>query len=413
MNFKFLMIFVLVSMGVVQAQQKLTLADCEQFMQKNNLQLLAETYNLSSANAEVIQAKIWDLPVVSGEFNAYNPSAQRVLNVGHTGQKAVAIEQLIQIGGKRKSEIALAQSNVQLAKLSFEQLLRNLRFELGTHFYTYYFNQLNIQQLQIQANQLDSLIEKYNAQVALKNISLKDVVRLQSLNLTIKNSIAQIRQEQMEHESKIKLIIGNEDPFELILNDTNKLFDQEIILSYEQLVDQSMQKNPNYLYAKFLIENSQFNLAYQKKQAIPDLTLGAAYDQRGGAFQNQSNVTFKIPLPIWNRNAGNIKIAENRVYQEQLNEKETALALKIDLQKGLESLRYYQDSYRQTQQQQSDFNSVYNGIITNFSMRNISLLEFTDFMESYSQSFIFLNEIKKQILLNRLYINYLSSENVF
>jgi cobalt-zinc-cadmium efflux system outer membrane protein len=178
-------------------------------------------------------------------------------------------------------------------------------------------------------------------------------------------------------------------------------------------VEQALQKNPNYIYAKYLIENSQLNLVYEKKQAIPDLTIGAAYDQRGGAFQNQSNLTFKIPLPIWNRNAGHIKIAENRVFQEQLNEKESALTLKIDLQKGLESLRYYQETYRQTLKQQTDFKAVYDGMITNFSLRNISLLEFTDFMESYSQSFIFLNEIKKQILLNRLYINYLSSENVF
>jgi cobalt-zinc-cadmium efflux system outer membrane protein len=400
-------------MEIVHAQQKLTLADCEQYMRKNNFQLLAETYQLSSANAEVIQAKIWDLPVVSGELNAYNPTAQHFFDIGNSGQKAVAIEQLIQIGGKRKSEIALAQSNVILAQLSFEQLVRNLRFELGKHFYTYYFNQLNIQQLEFQANQLDSLIEKYNVQVSLKNISLKDVVRLQSLNLNIKNSIAEIRQEQMEHGTKIKLIIGTADDFELVLPDQNKTFDQPIFVSYDQLVEQALQKNPNYIYAKYLIENSQLNLVYEKKQAIPDLTIGAAYDQRGGAFQNQSNLTFKIPLPIWNRNAGHIKIAENRVFQEQLNEKESALTLKIDLQKGLESLRYYQDSYRQTQQQQSDFNAVYDGIISNFSLRNISLLEFTDFMESYSQSFIFLNEIKKQILLNRLFINYLSSENVF
>lgn len=115
---------------------------------------------------------------------------------------------------------------------------------------------------------------------------------------------------------------------------------------------------------------------------------------------------------MWNRNAGNIKMAENKIYQEQLNEKELALSMRIDLQKGIDNLQFYQSSFQETQQQQSNFNEVYEGMLSNFTLRNISLMEFTDFMETYSQSFIFLNEIKKQILLNRLFIHYLSSENV-
>ncbi|MFM6935651.1 MAG: TolC family protein [Flavobacteriales bacterium] len=412
MNLRFLLIFVLALSGTFQAQKTLSLSDCEQLLQKNNLQLLAETYQISSAKAAVIQAKIWDLPVLSGELNAYNPNAKQVFNVGNTGQKAVAIEQLIQIGGKRKSEIAFEQSNVKLAELSFEQLLRSLRYELGNHFYAYYFNQENIQRLQAQSNQLDSLIEKYTAQVALKNIALKDVVRLQSLNLNIKNVIAGIRQEQLDHEAKIKLLIGDASSFQLTLANETSYYNQPFNQSIDRLMESAMTKNPTYLYVKYMIENSELNLIYQKKLAIPDLTVGAAYDQRGGAFQNQSNLTFKIPLPMWNRNAGNIKMAENKIYQEQLNEKELALSMRIDLQKGIDNLQFYQSSFQETQQQQSNFNEVYEGMLSNFTLRNISLMEFTDFMETYSQSFIFLNEIKKQILLNRLFIHYLSSENV-
>lgn len=412
MYLRFLLIFLLSICVKIQAQQNLSLSDCEQLLQKNNLQLLAEAYQISSAKAAVIQAKIWDLPVLSGELNAYNPSTQQVFNLGHTGQKAVAVEQLIQIGGKRKSEIAFEQSNVKLAELSFEQLLRSLRYELGIHFYSYFFNQENIQRLQAQSSQLDSLIEKYNVQVALKNIALKDVVRLQSLNLNIKNVIAGIRQEQLDHEAKIKLLIGDPNTFQLTLVNETNLYDQTLTTSIDRLMESAQTKNPTYLYAKYRIENSELNLIYQKKIALPDLSVGAAYDQRGGAFQNQSNLTFKIPLALWNQNAGNIKIAENKIYQEQLNEKELLLSMRIDLQKGIENLQFYQSSYLEIQQQQGNFNSVYDGMLSNFTLRNISLMEFTDFMETYSQSFIFLNEIKKQILLNRLYINYLSSENV-
>ncbi len=59
------------------AQQKMSLLDCEEAFQKNNLQLLAEQYNINMADADILQAKIWELPQLSGQFNAYNPQDKK------------------------------------------------------------------------------------------------------------------------------------------------------------------------------------------------------------------------------------------------------------------------------------------------------------------------------------------------
>ena len=45
----------------VYSQQRMSLEECEESFQKNNLQLLAAQYNISEAEADIIQAKIWDL----------------------------------------------------------------------------------------------------------------------------------------------------------------------------------------------------------------------------------------------------------------------------------------------------------------------------------------------------------------
>lgn len=60
-----------------------------------------------------------------------------------------------------------------------------------------------------------------------------------------------------------------------------------------------------------------------------------------------------------------------------------------------------------------DFETVYEGVIQNFQKRNISLIEFTDFIESYNQSILYINEIKKQIVLSKETINYIANENIF
>ena len=42
-----------------------------------------------------------------------------------------------------------------------------------------------------------------------------------------------------------------------------------------------------------------------------------------------------------------------------------------------------------------NLDTVYQGVYNNFIKRNISLLEFTDFLESYNESMISINNIKK------------------
>ena len=45
-------------------QQLVTLRDAEQCLMTNNLQLLAEHYEINKADAAIIQAKLFDNPVI-------------------------------------------------------------------------------------------------------------------------------------------------------------------------------------------------------------------------------------------------------------------------------------------------------------------------------------------------------------
>ncbi len=63
-------------------------------------------------------------------LNAYDPQNDKVLHVGPTGQKSFQIDQLILLGGKRKSQIELARTDVAIAELEFQNLARQLKFKL-------------------------------------------------------------------------------------------------------------------------------------------------------------------------------------------------------------------------------------------------------------------------------------------
>ncbi|QYS86774.1 hypothetical protein JJC03_01690 [Flavobacterium oreochromis] len=56
-------------------------------MKKNNLQLIAQQYNIDASKAQIIQAKIWQQPIVSGELNFYNPEKEKFLMQEQRGKK--------------------------------------------------------------------------------------------------------------------------------------------------------------------------------------------------------------------------------------------------------------------------------------------------------------------------------------
>lgn len=412
----FLLLFTFGFARFAFAQEPRTLEECEQLFLKNNLQLLAEHYNIEASKASVIQARIWEQPYLSGELNAYNPEQKKTFDAGAQGQKVAAVQQLIYLGGKKKNEIAFAKSNVALAELQFQQLLIDLKYQLRQSFYTLYFDRQKINNLNQQVINVDSLANAYSVQADKNNVSLKDVVRLQALSLTFKSDLLEIQKSINEEQANLHLITGIETEIipKVETGYFDRLFEEKIVQNTEDLLHTAMEKSPDYLYALKIIENNELMVKWQKSLAVPDLTMGAAYDQRGGAFNNQVNLTLGIPLPLWNKNKGNIKMARAQLDQTKMQKDYKTLELKNKIQTAYNNWKQQQSQFQKLQGSgQDNFKIVYNGILQNFHKRNISLLEFTDFMESYNQSVLTLSELQKQLALTCETLNYLVNEKLF
>ncbi|WP_245756670.1 TolC family protein [Flexibacter flexilis] len=400
----------------LSAQQQLTVTQCEELLQKNNLYLLAEQYNIDASKAALIQAKIWEQPYFSGEINAINPADNRYFDAGKNGQKSFAIQQLIYLGGKKRNEVAFAKSNIILSELQYEQLLRSLKFQLAQSFYTIYYDQIKANSIRTQINSIDSLTKAYETQVSKGNIPLKDLVRLQSLSISLKNELMEIDKNILQEQQNLRLLTSAESPIIPIISDTNNmatLLNKPMpnVSNIEQL---AVEKNTDYLYYQKVAESNELMLKWQKSMAVPDLNIGAAYDQRGGAFNNQVGLTFGIPLPLWNQNKGNIQAAKVQVMQSKTLKEQKLQELKYGIQTSYEILQqqrnlYHQFSVNVTQNMQK----VYEGFLYNFHKKNVSLIEFTDFMESYNQTIVSFNEMKKNIVVSGENINFLANEKIF
>jgi len=413
---KLFALFLLITTGqMVLAQKTITLEDCESQFLQNNLFLLASHYNVDASKALTIQARIWENPMITAELNAYNPDRDKYFDVGKQGQKVFGIEQLIYLGGKKRNEIKLAKTNEQLAELQFNDLLRTLKLQLRKSFYTVYYNTKSLETTDKQLAHIEDLINSYSVQAQKGNIPLKDVVRLQSLYLNFKNERLEVINDNIEEQANLKLLLNTTE--EIVPNVSKEEFNKylkTIDFDLKSFENEAIANRPDYLARQKEIDANELNVKWQKSLSVPDITLGAKYDQRSGAFNNEANLTVGIPLPLWNQSKGNIKYAQTILAQSKVEKQNFDLQLQNEITSAWNKWDESRKNYVVVKPNvNSDFEAVYNGILTNFQKRNISLLEFTDFMESYNQVNIQVNELKKKLALSAEELNSTINKDLF
>ncbi|MBW1654349.1 TolC family protein [Flavobacterium quisquiliarum] len=409
-----LLLFALLHQAAI-AQKSVTLQDCEGQFLKKNLFLLASQYNIDASKALTIQARIWDNPTLSAELNAYNPERDQFFDIGKNGQKAFAVEQLIYLGGKKRNEVKLAQTNEKLAELQFNDLLRTLKLQLRKSFFTVYYNTKNLENTDKQLAHIENLINSYSIQAQKGNIPLKDVVRLQSLYLNFKNERLEVINNNIEEQANLKLLLNEtENVVPVVSKDDSDKYLKVIDFDLKNFEEQAIANRPDYLAKQKEIDANELNVKLQKSLSIPDVTLGANYDQRSGAFNKEANLLIGIPLPLWNQNKGNIKYAKTVLEQSKIEKQNFELQLKTEITSAWTKWDESRQNYAVIKPTvNADFEAVYNGMLTNFQKRNVSLLEFTDFMESYNQAIIQLNELKKKVVIAGEELNSTINKDLF
>lgn len=400
--------------SMISAQQQMSLLECENAFQQNNLQLLAEQYSINMADADILQAKIWELPQMSGYINAYNPQDKRVLDAGRA--KGFEVTQLIYMGGKKKNEIAFAKSNKELAQLQFSQLLVELRTQLHTNYYNLYYEKLKLENTNKQLGYMNDLLKAYKVQSAKGNVSLKDEVRLQSIVIQLNNDKVNINKNLLEFEQNLKVLTGITENIEPEISDE----EAKLVLTAQPFGDddelkrKALENNADYLFILKLIDNSKLYAQWQKSLNVPDLNVGAEYDQASGTFNNEINLKVGIPIPLWKSNKGNVEKANYAIKQNQKNAKYQKLNLETKVQSAFQIWKTQYEQLAEIKSTDlSNLDLVYDGMLKNFRNGNISLIEFTDFMESYRQTALQIYDMKNDLMESAIQLNQLVQTKIF
>lgn len=391
----------------------LTIQRADSMFLRSNLLLLSQSYAIGEKEALILQARAYPNPIISADFNAIDPQHDRYFNVGPDGQKEFGIEQLLILGGKRKSNIAIARQVKAMAEKEFVELLRNLRLQVHTSFYLLLKYNIILSSYGHQLQLLEELIASYEQQAQRGNLPLKDVIRLKSVHLRISNNRMETLSSYLEEARKLQILLRTELQIKPVVDEgVFSAFGQSH--PFEELFNLAITNRPDFDIAKQGRDLAAANLKLQRQMAIPDVVLNSGYDQQGGAFRNQVQVGLSVPIPLWNRNKGNIKAASYNELNAEILIQQKKSEIYAEVQNAIDEMNADILAYQKARQLYTqDFEDVFRGVNENFARRNISILEFVDFFEAYNESLADFQRIRTQLALSAEQINYVTGSPVY
>jgi cobalt-zinc-cadmium efflux system outer membrane protein len=364
---------------------KVTFKDAEKSFLTNNLSLLAQKYNVDAAQALVKQAKLWDNPVLSTDQNITDANKKFFDHSNGNGQILVQLSQVFKTAGKRGKQVQVASDDVKIQQAQFNDLLRNLHYNLLLDFsqVANLIDQRKVYQTEIASatNMVNATDKSYQA----GNNSLKDLIRLKALLFGLQNDMVEIDRQINDLQSELKtLLVANANQFiapQITFNNS------DTTLNAATLSELAKANRGDYLANQYLLDQNNHNLSLQKAMAVPDVTIGSTYDQNSSYARNFVGLEISLPLPIFNRNQGNIKNAKLAAQSQEYTLKNSELQLQNDVYSAIQQ---YNLSQQLLGTRENDFYNKYDqlfkGMSKAYQQKQINLQEFVDFFDSYRET---------------------------
>ncbi len=360
--------------------------DAEKRFLVNNFSLIAQRYNVDASKALIQQARLWDNPALSTDQNLYSRGLGFFNHSNGNGQLFAQISQVFLTAGKRGKQIKVAQDDASIQQAQFNDLLRNLRYNMQVDFAQLHnlIEQNRIFQYEIASS--NNLVKAISTQYSVGNSSLRDVVRLQAVAFGLENDLVENVRQINELENDLKtLLVVKETTF--IVPDISTPTTTPVSLNINALIDTAKANRGDYQASKFALAQAGHNLSYQKALAVPDVSIGVDYDRASNYVPNYYGLAISLPLPFFNRNQGNIKSAKFNIQNQENVLKNSDLQVRNDVVTAVEQYNLSLQLFSKNNLAfYNTYDKLFGNVVQAYRSRQMGLVEFVDFFESYKDT---------------------------
>lgn len=296
-------------------------------------ELTVADYDIRIAEARLLQARLPPNPEV--EATSENIAGSGSYSSARRSENTLLLGQLIELGGKRGARTREAVVARDLAAFDYETKKREVFLKTAEYFIEVLASQRRVaitEELVRLANDFAPAIEK--------RVEAGKASALEKTRFDIAIASARIDAEQAKHDlltARLRLAAQWSSRNPRFTSAIGDLDSAPSIPSLERLAEK-LGANPRL--ARFGVEVAQREvaLAREKAAAFPDVTARAGPRQINETKDVTAVVALSVPLPLWNRNQGNIRAAREQIARTDADRAAVAATLMTELSDAYQNL---------------------------------------------------------------------------
>ena len=281
--------------------QTLTLAELEGIAFQNNPTLAAATARMNAARGRQVQAGLYPNPVVG-----YH--ATEIGNLGTAGQQGGFIRQRFVMGGKLQLDQAIAGKEIAEAHFRFHAQEQRVRSDVRVRFYDSLVAQRRVEltrELVRIGGELVTATERLiEGRQGTENDLLQAEIKADESQILLDNAV----NEQIEVWRRLMAVVGV--PTMQMTPLVGELESDLSNLDWDSCYAMVLESNPDLNAARKRVERASIVYRRAKKEPIPDVDLSVSVRHHNVTESDVANVQVGIPIPIFNKNQGNIRAAQ-------------------------------------------------------------------------------------------------------
>ena len=303
-------------------QEALTLAALEEIAFENNPTLAAAVARVDSARGRRVQAGLYPNPVIG-----YH--ATEIGNLGTSGQQGGFISQRFITGGKLRLDQAVAGKEIDAAHFLYHAQEQRVLSDVRVRFYDALVAQRRVDLTKELARIGDDLVKAtqtlLEGRLGTENDLLQAEIRADDAHILYDNA----RNQHVEAWRRLAAVIALPTMQRKPL--VGQLDAELPSYEWDDCYEMVLGSNPELNAAWARVDRASIAIRRARKEPIPNVDLSVSVRHHNVTDSDVANVQVGIPIPILNKNQGNIRSAE----AELITANKVVKRIELDLQDRL------------------------------------------------------------------------------
>lgn len=284
----------------------------------SNLDLAAARHSISVAEARQITARLRPNPVmtVSADHLDLLGTGYNSINNAGPNEYSYRTDFILERGGKRTARMELAAVEKSVTELGFQDTMRRLIFDVESAFVDVQLARENLALAEDNLRSLNGIVAINTVRVRTGDLAVVELDRSQVAAMQYQTAVRQAELQLRQARNRLQFLLGRPVAVE-DFDVTGPIRRDDRRISLEEVRGRAQTRRPDLQAIRQTQARNQADLRLQLAQGKIDYTTGVEYrrQQAPSGMGNSLGFFFSAPLPLFNRNQGEIARSQREIDQ--------------------------------------------------------------------------------------------------